>query len=534
MSMKAPNPAKALAMFMVLLGPLLYMIPSVPAEPSSRDIDDIVINEVFYDPLGNDVEGEYIELFNNGSTTVDLQGWKLTDSDGKGVDVIFPSMVMSSGTFVVIMTGQGTNITSPSQGPSMIYMDRTQGVWTNTGDDVLLMDASEDPVDFMAYGTGIYVDEPPDGVDWDGPSLEVEEGYSLIRYPDGKDTDSADDFIEGRPTMGSHNSPDMPPSIIDLGHTPEGPEAGMDVIVWAMVVDDILLEKVWLRIEEQDGTVNELPMSLDDGLYKATVEGRSGGGVLSLTILAQDNGGAISNSTTFNVSFTEDLTPSIIVDLSTPGLPVIPGDQVKITGQVRWSNGSMAGGWVNVTIPKTMGSWSTDLDGFFSIWIEAPFLEGTYDLNIVISAGTETVTRKFEMEVEWPHEALELELGLSNTTMMTGEGFIVEGEALFSDGIPASAAKVILLVEGSQETGDGTTNDNGSFKILLHAPSLAGNYTVEASVEDLGRKATATVQIDVNDNIRVTVREYPDYLLGKGRSHIVTGQDLEMEGIHRP
>ena len=41
------------------------------------------INEVLFDPEGEDKSGEFVELFNNGSLKVDLAGWSLKDKSGK-------------------------------------------------------------------------------------------------------------------------------------------------------------------------------------------------------------------------------------------------------------------------------------------------------------------------------------------------------------------------------------------------------------------------------------------------------------------
>lgn len=38
---------------------------------------EIVINEVCYDPVSNDEGWEWIELYNNGSTSVQLEGAKI-------------------------------------------------------------------------------------------------------------------------------------------------------------------------------------------------------------------------------------------------------------------------------------------------------------------------------------------------------------------------------------------------------------------------------------------------------------------------
>ena len=46
----------------------------------------MVLNEIMYDPDGNESDDEFIELYNSSSTHEDLSGW--TISDGEGVDTI--------------------------------------------------------------------------------------------------------------------------------------------------------------------------------------------------------------------------------------------------------------------------------------------------------------------------------------------------------------------------------------------------------------------------------------------------------------
>lgn len=44
--------------------------------------DAVVINEWLPDPVGSDTSGEFIELFNTGSSAVDVGGWQVDDADG--------------------------------------------------------------------------------------------------------------------------------------------------------------------------------------------------------------------------------------------------------------------------------------------------------------------------------------------------------------------------------------------------------------------------------------------------------------------
>jgi len=46
---------------------------------------DIIISEVLPNPLGPDEGAEFIELYNKGSSTIDLSGWQIRDSRGSGI-----------------------------------------------------------------------------------------------------------------------------------------------------------------------------------------------------------------------------------------------------------------------------------------------------------------------------------------------------------------------------------------------------------------------------------------------------------------
>src|SRR5262249_21406463 len=48
---------------------------------------DIVINEIMYNPISRNSDDEYIELYNRGSNTVNLAGWKLSG----GISFTFPT-----------------------------------------------------------------------------------------------------------------------------------------------------------------------------------------------------------------------------------------------------------------------------------------------------------------------------------------------------------------------------------------------------------------------------------------------------------
>src|SRR5262245_23391611 len=52
---------------------------------------EVVISEIMYDPGGPVDNGEWIELYNTGSTSIDIGGWQVGDSPSNQFATAFPS-----------------------------------------------------------------------------------------------------------------------------------------------------------------------------------------------------------------------------------------------------------------------------------------------------------------------------------------------------------------------------------------------------------------------------------------------------------
>src|SRR5262249_26354344 len=77
----------------------LLTTPTPGTNNSPILINDIVINELMYSPISENNDDEYIELYNKGTNTIDLLGWKIA----AGVDYkITNSTAMPPDTYLVI------------------------------------------------------------------------------------------------------------------------------------------------------------------------------------------------------------------------------------------------------------------------------------------------------------------------------------------------------------------------------------------------------------------------------------------------
>jgi hypothetical protein len=164
-----------------------------------------LITEVLSNPFGYEPEGEWIELFNAGGVSLDLYGYKIGDQAEPGCcegmlafpagAVLRPGQVMVVANKAVVFRsiyGFNPDYEMESSDPAVPVLTRytqwaERGVeLTNTGDEFLLLDGSNQIVDVLSWGTSTFAFDPP--------ISNVPEGYSMERYPANLDTNSALDW----------------------------------------------------------------------------------------------------------------------------------------------------------------------------------------------------------------------------------------------------------------------------------------------------------------------------------------------------
>lgn len=109
---------------------------------------DIVINEIMYDPPSDEVAGEFIELYNRGSTAVDVSRWRFSD----GIDFTVPAgTVIPAGGYLVIAAD--ADWMRATYGPIPV-VGNFSGRLRNTGDLLRLVDAWGNLTDQVDYRPG--------------------------------------------------------------------------------------------------------------------------------------------------------------------------------------------------------------------------------------------------------------------------------------------------------------------------------------------------------------------------------------------
>lgn len=171
----------------------------------------VIINEVVYDDGGTD-DREYIELFNNGPSAVDISNWTVRNSDtvappgDNNADFTIPAATSlpAGGYYVIGMTGvQNVNLV-------------VTGTLENDNEGIELLNASGERQDVVIYelNKGPVAASPGEGGVWTNTQSSDLAGTPLLssgglaRFVDGRDTNNNGRDFGFRPnTPGASNNP---------------------------------------------------------------------------------------------------------------------------------------------------------------------------------------------------------------------------------------------------------------------------------------------------------------------------------------
>lgn len=165
----------------------------------------LLVSEVMFDPYGLEPEGEWIEIYNSGWISIDLSGYKIGDAwlkgDKEGM-LRFPTgTIIGPGQVMVIAHRGDVFYETYGRLPDLEMVDSIQVLevmimyleWANrivelanSGDEVLILNETDEKVDAVSWGTSNRAFSPP--------ASRAPEGCTLERYRYFVDTDSARDW----------------------------------------------------------------------------------------------------------------------------------------------------------------------------------------------------------------------------------------------------------------------------------------------------------------------------------------------------
>ena len=176
-----------------------------PGEPDLRS--PLLITEIMYDPPGHEPGHEWIELYNRGFESLNLDNYKIGDSETAG-DLegmyYFPQGTIINPGQVIIVANQGS-LFAQYYGflPDFEFSDSQESIpnmvkdktWAsgnvnlnNGGDEILLIDQENALLDVISWGDSTHAFNPPIPL--------VDEGHSLERKPADYDGNQAVDWSD--------------------------------------------------------------------------------------------------------------------------------------------------------------------------------------------------------------------------------------------------------------------------------------------------------------------------------------------------
>ncbi len=207
----------------------------------------VVINEIHYHTDNNTEPVEFIELYNAGTESVDLNGWYFEGAIGY---TFASTLTMNPGDYVVVCqdpTAFATKFAVTGYGPF-------EGKLSNDGEKIVLRDAGGNKVDEVDYDS-----------DFPWPVAANGEGASMELINPAMDNDLAGNWRSsgfnvntrpeqsfGAPTPGAVNSvyaDNAPPQIRQVNHEPEQPAAGESVLITAKITDPNSVKRVYLKYQ---------------------------------------------------------------------------------------------------------------------------------------------------------------------------------------------------------------------------------------------------------------------------------------------
>lgn len=129
----APSKILAWLLLVLSLSATLFLGSYVASVPSKTCVN-LVISELVCNPPGDDLQGEFITLQNQGSRKVNLNDWTLCDYQNHHC-YAFERIALEADSSLTVWTKTGT--TSPTD----LYFGESQPIWNNTADTAYLYDA---------------------------------------------------------------------------------------------------------------------------------------------------------------------------------------------------------------------------------------------------------------------------------------------------------------------------------------------------------------------------------------------------------
>src|SRR5262245_12212885 len=227
--------------------PLVTLILLLAACPASAS--QVIINEIMYHPLqpqfgAEPIAEEFVELFNSGTNTVNLNGWHFS----KGISFTFGNVILAAGAYLVISPDIAT-FSERYPGVANV-VGNSQGILSNNGETIELKDAAGNVVDSVSYGSEgdwAFRQRGPDdlghhGWKWfceaDGLGKSMERRNPSLTFDTGQNWAPSASLGGAPGRVNSAFTNNLAPLIVNVSHFPLVPFSTQTVAITARLIDE--------------------------------------------------------------------------------------------------------------------------------------------------------------------------------------------------------------------------------------------------------------------------------------------------------
>jgi len=168
-------------------------------------LDHVIISEVYYDPINNEIGGEAVELYNPTETTIDISSWAIA-TKSSAHDALIPSnRVIKPKSYFLVADSDWSSAKDNSSWNNADYEEAM--TLANTDGSIMLVDRNNITLDAVGWGSAANLDSNM----YEGtPANRTKEGFSLQRRmvnDEFQDTGNNElDFISGIPNLENSSS----------------------------------------------------------------------------------------------------------------------------------------------------------------------------------------------------------------------------------------------------------------------------------------------------------------------------------------
>ena len=134
---------RLLAVIVAIIIIIAIAIPAALLLGGEEERTDAIINinEVMYDPFGEDDGNEWIELYNPSQVSQSIYGWTVVNRTGDVIATL-PDWLLPPGAYLIINLGSGTDDWDFTDGSGSYHAGTEGAVLSNTQDEVAVSDGA--------------------------------------------------------------------------------------------------------------------------------------------------------------------------------------------------------------------------------------------------------------------------------------------------------------------------------------------------------------------------------------------------------